>query len=403
MFTSKTIVKFLALGGLFLFADDSARANSTVKSKTSFPQTLSYEKCTPQNNYYHRSLLQDPIHSALQSLRDATLVAERTDRSCSTCGMVNRNPFQVIESQFSFLDQKKHPLRQPSEQDLKCVQAAQMTYNSGGGGYATCSGPKSGLKRESVAPCVSETYVDLTTRAFNLVSSCTQLSRREAYGLFLQESGLHMNALSHTGAGGIGQLTQVAILGVQQVDASEIVTPEVKNVSTRVKNEIQSNPGCAPLREFEKLTLKESEAARRCEVLSFPRSPLYPMVLSMKHYQYGKAHLRAIISTLDLKKRFGEAKNAELETELAQYAYNTGVSGIASSFLVYARTATAKRAKSVDAFMKGFQAHLAANFSESEDRRKEVSNHVRSDTEARGVQNRLKAMDKKGGVACFAD
>jgi len=360
-----------------------------------------YEKCTDKNSYLEQPLLFSPVGNGLLSLRDEVTKIRANSQICANCAANWFDPFKKLES---MLPRKNlDPIAEPTEEDLRCVALTQSTYK-GGGGYAKCDSTESKVVRlpTSQAPCVSKGYVELTTRAFNLTAACTGTDRRELFGLFAQESGFHLTALSHTKAGGIGQMTSIAIRGVQEIDKSYVISPSVKDVASDIQHAIENNPKCSPLKEANERVLTRDRSQYRCEILAFPRNPLYPMLLSLKHYAYSKKMIQNQMADVKLAARFNRPDRDRIATDLAYYAYNGGVGGVWGSFAAFLKTANGKT-KSVPLLLARFRKHLLAHYPYGgEAKRKEIAGHVYGNgKKLGGIYGRMDAIDRKAGGRCF--
>lgn len=388
---------------LTLFAWGWVLVISGGTSEAAPPVVVPYEKCDAKNSYLEPSLLFNPLLNTLNDLKNQTLAAKANEMNCVFC-TGPFSPFTSFESLTRNLPVKKgDPLAPPTIEDLFCVATIQSTFK-GGGSYAKCSAP--GVLAEKLpgsrSPCVSPTYVELTARAFNLVSACTRLDRREMMGLFAQESGFHLNALSYTNAGGIGQLTAVAIRGVQEIDKSLVLSATVKNVVTSVQKAIQDDPKCSPLKSVNSIELTEKQAKMRCEILSFPRNPLYPMLLSMKAYLYTKTRIEDQMDLTPALAKFTGADRKLIATDLSYYAYNGGYGGVWGSFATFLKTQAAKGVKKADVLMARFKNHLAAHYPHGgKSKREEISKHVYGDKSTTGIRGRMSVIDEKAGFSCF--
>ncbi|WP_413560138.1 transglycosylase SLT domain-containing protein [Bdellovibrio sp. HCB209] len=156
---------------------------------------MKFNECSPKNNYMEESL-------------------ERKKTSNSYIGALIRTPIN------------KKPMIRPV-----CIETAMYLQSAASGpvvNYKTCSGGNA--KNAPARPCVSENYFTLINNSFEVVSQCmkTYIGEGESaaaqkqnilavFGMITVESGFHVNIMSKTGAGGIGQFTQPAINAVNKM------------------------------------------------------------------------------------------------------------------------------------------------------------------------------------------
>jgi hypothetical protein len=70
----------------------------------------------------------------------------------------------------------------------------------------------SGLDKENLKPCITKNYVTVIYNYFGDMTDCFGLNQRAWIPKIFRESGFHLSAQSGTGAVGIGQLTDVALV-----------------------------------------------------------------------------------------------------------------------------------------------------------------------------------------------
>lgn len=188
----------------------------------------------------------------------------------------------------------------------------------------------------TVRPCLSENYFTLMNNSFDLVSRCLggYLSSegdpkeqvRSIFSMINIESGMHLNAMSPTGAAGIGQMVSGAIADVN------------KREMDRIRSHLNAKGGqCAKLSQavLAGQPPMRSEVSRNCERIDLASgNPLKNMI-----YTYGYV---SIVSR-DLKRevfddrRFATkfalsgAEAARLRTSIAIWGHNVGSGGIRTS------------------------------------------------------------------------
>lgn len=150
------------------------------------PTLNSFGACTAQNNYLENELAQlktSPLMSTVLNLNQAG------------------------------------PLK------TSCIQKSLEVFGNLPRSFRQCGAGQSGAGTIVPKACVSENYTQAVAKSFNSVATCLSdyvggrnntkdQVTTSMFSLMSLESGLHINAVSGTGAGGPGQLTYDAITGV---------------------------------------------------------------------------------------------------------------------------------------------------------------------------------------------
>lgn len=200
--------------------------------------------------------------------------------------------------------------------------------------FRTCDA-KGGLSR-AVRPCISENYFRLINNSFDLVSSCMmphiaagestqdqKLDVRAIYALINIESGFHVNAMSGTGAGGIGQFTSAAI--------TDVNINEMKSV--RIGLEGSKDPRCVrmSMEMLDSLTPMRAEKSRSCDRISLAQgNPMKNMIYTYAYLKGVKKSMnRVIFDNASYAKKFqlSAADLNKIKRALMVWSHNAGPAG----------------------------------------------------------------------------
>jgi hypothetical protein len=200
--------------------------------------------------------------------------------------------------------------------------------------FKNCSPGDVKASGSAYRPCISENYFALMNNSFDLASRCMapMLSSspaeqksdvRSVFAMMNIESGMHMNAVSPTGAAGIGQFTSDAITSVNNLQI-----PKVRQM-------LEAQGGdCARLSK-EILAAKppmRSKRSQSCDRISLERgNPLLNIIYSYAALVTSKKELsKDIIDGRRFKTFFtslSETQKSRLKTSLSIWAHNTGGAG----------------------------------------------------------------------------
>lgn len=250
-----------------------------------------------------------------------------------------------------------------------------------------------GTATRAFRPCITENYFKLMNNSFDLVSSCMKdfiapggdeetqkLDVRAAYALINVESGFHVNAMSGTGAGGIGQFTEVAIRDVNENELSEI----------RMSLEGNKNPYCAQLsmEHLDSLQPIRPEYKNSCDRISLKRgNPVTNMIYTFAYLKGIKRDFNnQIFDHRNYKKKFNmsEEELNKIKRALMVWSHNTGPSGTWTPAKTLLNTVYRnKKVTDADKFINEMQQYLQkfpASANKSSARRKETSHYFPSIT-----------------------
>jgi hypothetical protein len=220
------------------------------------------------------------------------------------------------------------PVLATEPKDVACVAAAQKFY-APIGRKASCESADAKPTPRKNPPCRSDAYTLGVTRAFSLVTQCLGADAREMFKLFVKESGMGLNAVSGTGAAGIGQMTGTAILHVQNVQDGIEGKPASKRLAQQLEKEIHggtnpkepANPSCAPLQDFDRTRYTVDTAGANCELLAMPQGLFLSMYYGTKHYLYYQADIRAVAEEGRFKEIFKDDYE-EILRVVSMYSYS---------------------------------------------------------------------------------
>lgn len=223
---------------------------------------------------------------------------------------------------------------------LACVSAALSLKT--GAKFEYCEpGDKKYPWFNKTKPCQSENYTKAIYNSINLVSECfkglnsqTTLEHetRTEMNTFLMmwESGLQMNAVSGTGAGGMGQLTQPAI-----ADTNRLYIDDIKNHFANSPNSL-----CQKLASETLAKKMSAQRSASCERIAVSEgSPLKNLVYTFGYQMMSRAHLdRFVFSNPQIENYLSDLSQSDrerLKTSLTVWSHNTGTGGMQTPLLSF--------------------------------------------------------------------
>ncbi|WP_374029150.1 transglycosylase SLT domain-containing protein [Bdellovibrio bacteriovorus] len=272
--------------------------------------------------------------------------------------------------------------------------------------FRECSA--NGSSRQAFRPCISENYFKLINNSFDLVSSCMKdfiapgqgvenqkLDVRAVYALINVESGFHVNAMSGTGAGGIGQFTSPAI--------QDVNTNELRDV--RISLEGNQNQQCNQLsmQFLDSMEPIRPQKSLSCDRISLRNgNPVKNMIYTFAYLKGVKKDLDTMIfANKNYRNKFklSEFDLNKVKRALMVWSHNTGPAGTWTP--VKALLNSFYRNRSVtdaDQFINQVQQYMQkfpASANKSSARRKETSHYFPS------ITNTLNTIEKNaGGGSC---
>lgn len=267
---------------------------------------------------------------------------------------------------------------------------------------------ETGTLRQAFRPCISENYFKLINNSFEAVSTCMKqfispgaseeaqkLDVRAVYALVNVESGFHVNAMSGTGAGGIGQFTASAI---QDVNSNEL--DDVRITLEGSKNPLCSRLSMELLDSMEPIRPGKSQS---CDRISLKNGN------PMKNMIYTYAYLKGIKKDMDNvifnhknyknKFRMSDYDLNKIKRALMVWSHNTGPAGTWTPAKALLNTFyRGKTVTNADQFIQQMQQYMQkfpAGANKSSARRRETSHYFPSITKT------LNDIEKSvGGGSC---
>ncbi len=291
-----------------------------------------------------------------------------------------------------------------------CIQRSLDTYPNLRNAYRDCQ-PQDQAPRGFVnKACVSKNYVDMTTNSFNAVAEClgdyvsgNPETKKEAalavFSLTSWESGLHVNAASPTGAGGIGQLTQPAIADVNS--RLKLVRDHLAKSDNALCNRVLLNVLNQPMADGR---------SKSCERTALSKNnPLKNMIYTFAYQGSQRKYLEktALSSGIFagvLSKDLPASERERLASSVTIWSHNTGPAGmkVPLTYLMakYLRDRkSVKTAADVDQFLRDLQ--LALVQSPHQDNQKKAR-LLETSTFFGKIQNRVSQIAKEPRQ-CLAD
>jgi hypothetical protein len=334
--------------------------------------------------------------------------------SCAPAGQENSTILSPFKSTFDLAERVDLVLA-TEPKDVACIAAAQKIYGPIGK-KVRCDGPDSkpvNLSREST-PCRTEAYSLSVTRAFNLINACLDSNPRDLFKIFLKESGMTVNAVSESGAAGIGQVTEGAVVHAQGVEAGLWGSPAAKLRAQSVVKRIHGNPPpsantpdplCAPLRELDQTAFTKSDPPTDCELLAMPNGVFLPMYFGAKLLTYNKADLEYAAQKESLREVF-KSDYDEMIRIAGMYGYSAaGHYRVMGAFLALGRAARGKYQPGPEGkkkFLESLKVRISAGRSKSI--AKQISNYISGVNTAgnEGAEDKYQTIKKAlGGAECF--
>lgn len=344
-----------------------------------------------------------------------------TNRNCISCQEEIRNMrYMQCNSRNNYLEKEilnasikpgilgdvvRADIRPNSIIKPSCVKIGMnMKFGTGSSNFRECSAEG---KTKAVRPCISENYFKLINNSFDLVSSCMKdiiapnesdktqkLDVRAVYALINIESGFHVNAMSGTGAGGIGQFTKAAI--------EDVNSNQLKKIRSTLSN--HSNVQCRRM-AAEMLNSKTpmNPSTNSCDRISIKSgNPMKNMIYTFAYLNGVKKDMNTtIFENRHYKNKFAlsEYDLNKIRRALMVWSHNTGPAGTWTPAKALLNTFyRGKRVTNADQFISQMQQYMQkfpARANKSATRRKETSKYFPS------ITTTLNAIeDTVGGGSC---
>lgn len=235
----------------------------------------------------------------------------------------------------------------PSLLEIACVAAAQKVFQTAPTDtYRSCPSGETKMKGES--PCRSEDFVTNTTRAFNLVSECLGVDRRDLFRIASENTGLVPGAITpqiESGAASVRD-TDLGLAGGNSARA----------VGDRIRKSMGANAFCAGLYQIEQTFIAADEKSV-CERMGQPAGAVLPLLVQAKSFLYLKADLEASLRTSAARAKFGS--EAEFQNVLLRVAHSGSVAGEVKARAVFS-TLLLRPFKGATDFLAQYGAALSA-------------------------------------------
>ncbi len=257
---------------------------------------------------------------------------------------------------------------QPEMIRASCVQRSMDQYPSSSQFFRDCAGGSSG-KHHVPKACTNENYVELTANSFNLAARClspeitgssdhreNQEMSLQIFQLLTHESGLHMNATSHTSAAGPGQMTDDGISGANK---------RLKYIRNRLTQ--SKDPGCQQLAQILEKPLK-ADSKHFCDRISSGNgNPLKGMAYAFLYQYTTRDYLDSTVYDTKmfqyLIQNLSVTESARLKGALQIWAHNTGTAGMKVPLqrLVIDYVRQHKKIADVDRFLKELESTMRSH------------------------------------------
>lgn len=258
-----------------------------------------FQQCTNENNYLERN-----ISRAIQS---STFISNIINQEPSQNSIIKNSCIRMgMEAKFSVRS--------------KSFKTCSANQNSTGA-------------NSSYRPCITENYFNLVNNSFDVVSRCMknfindgdEQSQNQdvlsAYSLINIESGFHVNAISPTGAAGIGQFTYGAIDTVNRNQFEKMKAHLAKS----------NNQECNKLGEEILKNKMSPNAGNNCERISIEDgNPLKNMLYTFSYLKTSKTELsKSIFENDSYKNKFhlSDSDKEKIQRAMMVWAHNAGPAG----------------------------------------------------------------------------
>lgn len=138
----------------------------------------------------------------------------------------------------------------------------------------------------SIKPCVSPNYTNLVRAATIRAAKCLNTDPHKRFKIFAHESGMHLTAVSSTGALGIGQVTSSALIELREYlndEGKEIDgASRYYEISSLWKKDPKRFRACQLFENFQN-EYKKKKTWNACDVVGFPEGIFRGLYLGMKH------------------------------------------------------------------------------------------------------------------------
>ncbi len=350
-----------------------------------------------------------PLKMGLESLdqvnRKVGQAMSSNGQACENCSKPNLQGYESCSSKNDYLEnalesilnQSAHSafFQNPQKEIIStsCIQKNMSMFTKSSSFFRNCSGKGSHAVQKA---CISENYVQVTSRSFNLAADCLgdYVSGQEntksqvalsVFSLMSLESGMNVNAMSNTGPGGPGQMSGGAI---------EAVNQELRSIREHLSR--SRNNHCS--QTLAKVLENPMSSSKSCDRISPNQdNPLKSMAYA---FAYQGLSRRAIekqafssrIFANILSEQLPVEEKERLMMEISAWSHNTGPAGILNPIrallIKYMRThQKIETAEDVTQFFKDLRPFLATHGHASNRGRERVTETMNYYSQ---IQNRMK-------------
>lgn len=282
------------------------------------------------------------------------LTGTKTDPRFETCNSKN-SYFEDMIAGNSLPGQQLLKDHAPASSTMTCIAERMRLSNTGR--YQYCSQGSGRYGQKVSKPCASERMVRSVASAYELTSECLAgyidpkaeadpeakaSIRRAMFQLINHESSWVQNAVSHTEAGGFGQLTQSAIQHINR--------DEFGKIQGRIKS--SSNPACQQLAKMNYKPM-QGNLGNSCERIALQNgNPQLNMFYTMAHMRLVREQIEGQID------RLGLAANVRTQVidQVTVWGHNVGSGGTGEILrLALSRNGNLLKSGQVGQFLQAMQ------------------------------------------------
>lgn len=283
--------------------------------------------------------------------KSAQVMTEKTTPACVTgeCAKPSLQTYETCNAKNDYLENTLAGVlnqsaysaffQSPQKEIIRtaCIQRNMEQFSSSSAFYRLCRPQQLSGGAHVRKACLSDNYVNMTSKSFNLAAEClgdyvagsSQGKAQAALSVFAfmaQESGMHVNARSNTGAGGPGQMTGGAIAEVNK---------DLRNIRRHLAK--SNNPNCSQVLT-KALETPLTTRAEACDRLSVQKdNPIKSMAYAFAYQAFIRRSLSKVVFDEDI---FGSVLSPELPREqrdrlmmeLSAWSHNTGPTGMTGTY-----------------------------------------------------------------------
>lgn len=387
-----------------LLADDG--------STTADVSTVPCFNCTPNS-----------VVETAQSVLAATQLSAAANASLA--GRSIQGPEVSCNSRNNYLEAglRANPLREllsSATQNFSIVEPActqhfmNNVFGAQSAAFRQCGGQQAAAPRSPVVrACLSNNYMNMTHDSLNVAFGCAKdhlgVARDDmkyVFGLFAAESGLHLNAMSPTGAGGFGQLTQVAIRALntgsrRQSSPIDQLAASLRGTSINAS----SNQVCSELANTVLNTKMDDRPSRSCDRVGLNKqNPMKNLLYSLAYVKNSMNFIQNVIQrnrALQNKLPDNPELRNSLLSRLAVWAHNTGPAGLTTPMTALLRNSRKLQSENdINTFLSQLSQRMANPATAHSANRR--GNRLRETSRYfSGIQGQLNRAEQAAGKSCI--